>query len=129
MRYKAEYTPSWLLDPETYAFHPFEEVCRDILDKDDHAIFSEHLSMTQLVPVQRRPMSPIIHRGMGRGSIGIETDDGEQDDNNDEDGKDVLSDPPPPGFLNPNNLPRELLETIYAFERGAVKPLLVGLPS
>lgn len=39
MRYKGEYAPSYLLDPEEYTWHPLEE-CRSLLEKYHYAAFA-----------------------------------------------------------------------------------------
>ena len=39
MRYKGEYAPSYLLDPEEYTWHPLEE-CTPLLDKYRYASFA-----------------------------------------------------------------------------------------
>lgn len=38
MRYKAEYAPSYLLDPEEYTWHLFDQ-CKPILDNFRYATF------------------------------------------------------------------------------------------
>lgn len=40
MRYKAEYSPSYLADPETYEWYPFEQ-CKPLLEGNRYACFSE----------------------------------------------------------------------------------------
>jgi len=40
MRYKAEYAPSFLADPETYEWFPIEK-CKPLLDKNRYACFSK----------------------------------------------------------------------------------------
>ncbi len=39
MRYKGEYSPSYLLDPEEYTWHPLGE-CKPLLDKYRYASFA-----------------------------------------------------------------------------------------
>ena len=39
MRYKGEYSPSYLADPEEYTWHPLEK-CRPLLDKNHYASFA-----------------------------------------------------------------------------------------
>lgn len=39
MRYKGDYAPSYLLDPEEYTWHPLEE-CRPLLDKYRYVSFA-----------------------------------------------------------------------------------------
>ncbi|TFK28836.1 arginine-tRNA-protein transferase 1 [Coprinopsis marcescibilis] len=40
MRYKGEYSPSYLADPETYEWYPIEK-CTSLLDKNRYACFSD----------------------------------------------------------------------------------------
>lgn len=129
MRYKAEYSPSYLLDPVTYQFLSFEEVCKPILDKDDHAIFSEyrdgraksHLSSTETVqdPSNTTASDEVKHMNTGNGGL----DDSEDETDEEEE---RLSEPPPPGFLDPDNLPQELVLGIYTFEHGKPLPLVMS---
>lgn len=39
MRYKGEYSPSYLADPQDYTWHPFEE-CKILLDRHHYACFT-----------------------------------------------------------------------------------------
>lgn len=39
MRYKGEYSPSYLLDPEEYSWHPLDE-CKPLLSKHRYACFA-----------------------------------------------------------------------------------------
>ena len=39
MRYKGEYLPSFLADPEDYTWHPLEE-CKPLLDRHRYACFT-----------------------------------------------------------------------------------------
>jgi arginine-tRNA-protein transferase len=39
MRYKGEYAPSYLLDPEEYTWHSLEE-CKPVLDQVRYASFA-----------------------------------------------------------------------------------------
>ncbi|TFL04391.1 arginine-tRNA-protein transferase [Pterulicium gracile] len=40
MRYKGDYQPSFLADPEDYTWHPLDIVCRPLLEKHRYACFS-----------------------------------------------------------------------------------------
>lgn len=40
MKYKGEYEPSYLLDPESYTWHPFK-TCTALLDKANYATFND----------------------------------------------------------------------------------------
>lgn len=128
MKYKAEYAPSFLLDPETYEYLPFDEVCKSILDKDDHAIFSEYLrtpanedSAEVKQDIATRPQADEKRDN----SMKTNSDSGDDEDDAD-DGEEELSRPPPPGFLDPDHLPQELLLGIYTFEAGKPLPLILS---
>lgn len=127
MRYKADYSPSFLLDPETYQFYPFDGVCRPQLDQDDHAIFSAHTSPS-LARDRELASPPEQNRSVKKPGGNAEDGDRDSQSESDDEGEDEdewLSEPPPPGFLTPNDLPFDLLKTIYSFESGRVVPLLV----
>ncbi|KAF9263518.1 hypothetical protein L218DRAFT_864642 [Marasmius fiardii PR-910] len=49
MRYKGDYQPSFLCDPETYTWHPFEE-CVPLLDANIYACFSNPANSRQGPP-------------------------------------------------------------------------------
>lgn len=126
MKYKAEYEPSFLLDPKTYEFLPFNEVCKPMLDIDDHAIFSEF----EENQAQRRESFaseslPSQDATSGHENEGMDTDGESEEDVEDNE----LSKPPPPGFLDPDNLPQDLLIQIYTFENGKPLPLIVSVVS
>jgi len=40
MRYKGEYAPSYLADPEDYTWHPLDSKCRPLLEKNRYATFT-----------------------------------------------------------------------------------------
>lgn len=115
MKYKAEYSPSFLLDPETYDFYPFDEVCKPMLDKNSHAVFSNQ------TPCNNEEATQEANKADDLDAKSEEEGDSEEE----EDGTQTLSSPPPPGFLDPTNLPFELLSEIYSFDKGSAIPLLV----
>lgn len=129
MRYKAEYSPSFLLDPATYEFYPFDTVCRAQLDQDDHAIFSATAISSSKTGIVSAAPSQQQHASTAR-EPGESAEDGDEDsgsdEEEDEDEDEWLSDPPPPGFLAPADLPFDMLKTVYSFESGRVVPLLVS---
>ncbi|KAJ7228778.1 arginine-tRNA-protein transferase [Mycena pura] len=49
MRYKGDYSPSYLADPETYDWHPLE-ICVPLLEEYRYARFSEPLKSTNETP-------------------------------------------------------------------------------
>lgn len=127
MKYKAEYAPSFLLDPETYEYLPFNEVCKPILDMDDHAIFSEYLRKpaNEDSAQVKQDIATRSHSDEKRdNSTKTDSDSGDEDDA--ADGDEELSIPPPPGFLDPDHLPQQLLLGIYTFEGGKPLPLVLS---
>jgi len=137
MKYKAEYSPSYLLDPEMYEWLPFTEVCKPILDKNSHAIFSQHQDDSMAVDESGAAQSDDSRHEVAAtksasssstqaGDDGRDSDDDDGEEEEEEDAEETLSDPPPPGFLDPGGLPRPLLSSIYAFEKGQVTPLLLS---
>ncbi|KAF9646768.1 hypothetical protein BDM02DRAFT_3099355 [Thelephora ganbajun] len=67
MRYKGEYSPSYLLDPEEYTWHPLQE-CKKELDKAHYACFAhpEHSSQTPTLQrgQRRRSWRNLFSRGL-----------------------------------------------------------------
>lgn len=125
MKYKAEYSPSYLLDPVTYEYLPFEEVCKPMLDKDDHAIFSQFAGAENGKEDVKMDAEPVITTG-NSAEIEIKEGDDEEDGETDDDDDEELSKPPPPGFLDPDHLPHELLLSIYTLEYDKPLPLLLS---
>jgi len=123
MRYKAEYSPSYLLDPSTNHFLPFKDTCEPILEEDNHAIFSEYLSGKKSLPKkeQQRPMVKLEVN-----SLQADTGDSDSSEEAGEDEDERLRSPPPPGFLPPSALPKELLLSVYGFDRGTAVPLIMS---
>lgn len=117
MRYKAEYSPSELLDPETYTWWPFEPTCRARLDKDPHAIFSQAVSNGNTSGRDREP-DPVP----ADDDHTMDSDSGDEQESEEGD----LRRPLPPGFLDPDGLPSALLAEVYVLERGQAMPYLVS---
>ena len=130
MRYKAGYSPSFLLDPETYTFYPFESICEPLLDNNDHVIFSARIAVADAgaEPSRRKKIEKLLQSNSDhfQEQNGNASDDSGKEE---EDEEEMLSVPPPPGFLDPVILPQELLRKIYGFEDGQAMPLLVGSSS
>ncbi|KZP07151.1 hypothetical protein FIBSPDRAFT_1053153 [Athelia psychrophila] len=66
MRYKGEYSPSYLADPEDYTWHPLD-VCSKLLDKHRYACFShpEHSIEGPPVLIHEPAPHPTVDRLMG----------------------------------------------------------------
>jgi arginine-tRNA-protein transferase len=142
MKYKAEYSPSFLLDPVTYEFLPFNEVCKPLLDADDHAIFSECKEGDTYVPritssrdSEGRSTAHADTGGMAsaqsvdkvdsqsESESESETEDEDEDEAEDET---ELSKPPPPGFLDPDHIPDAIMRQVYTIEANKPLPLVVS---
>lgn len=137
MRYKVDYAPSYLLDPQTYEWIPFKEVCQAILDDNPYAIFSQ-VTNTPTRPASRAKASngnskrlPPERADIGQSSAGSESESGSESEIDEADEPKALRRPPPPGFLDPENLPTPLISSIYGFDNGRIMPLPVriqGIP-
>lgn len=57
MRYKSEYAPSYLLDPENYEWFPLE-FCKSLLEKNRYACFSEPKHSVQSSPANISDIKP-----------------------------------------------------------------------
>jgi len=57
MRYKGEYTPSYLLDPEEYSWHSFQ-CCTPLLDTARYISFTHPPPHTTGQPGVEKPLSP-----------------------------------------------------------------------
>lgn len=122
MRYKAEYSPSFLLDPETYVYYSFQEVCKPILDKYEHASFTRGDPLRDKDDVRSQVSKASTGSGIKNGSsAGDDDEDSEPEAASDEDMPEKL----PPGFLDPGKIPLDLLISVYVLERGQVVPMVV----
>lgn len=136
MRYKADYAPSFLLDPQTYDFLPFAK-CKPLLDKDDHTIFSDwkdsHVRDSEEALVvecnnlqySNDEVSNNVNDDHQEKSTNMDNLDSDENDSEDEDER-CLSRPLPPGFLDPEDLPRSLIRQVYTFEGGSLCPIEVS---
>lgn len=61
MRYKGDYSPSYLMDPEVYEWFPMKE-CTPLLDKYRYACFSN--PSHSLVPVKKPPVPEIRQKDL-----------------------------------------------------------------
>ena len=104
MKYKGEYQPSELLDPETNRFYPWTHV-KPLLDTDTHASFSN----PQPPSSRPRPRK-------------VPTKDAEESDEEDL----PFPSPPPPGFLDPDSLPRSLITSTLILQRKRLVPFPVS---
>ncbi|GAA5888743.1 hypothetical protein JCM6882_002833 [Rhodosporidiobolus microsporus] len=120
MRYKADYQPSFLLDPETNAYYPWS-TCKALLDASSPRVASfSRPSSSALAPDPTLPeASPPTS-----GSDAEEVDSEEEDDDDDEDGD--LPSPPPLGCYDPEKLPKELLLGAFVIEKRTLMPLLLS---
>ncbi|GAA6046515.1 hypothetical protein JCM3770_006187 [Rhodotorula araucariae] len=142
MRYKADYQPSFLLDPEANTFVPFAQ-CKPLLDSGTRITsFSAPLppSTPSTAPVTGTSTSApgATHSGPEVNSGGVHAADtadpspGSDDDDDDDDDDDggggdaAFPSPPPPGCLDPSALPKDLLLSSLALERRALMPLLLS---
>ncbi|KAI5477039.1 arginine-tRNA-protein transferase [Pseudohyphozyma bogoriensis] len=138
MKYKGEYQPSSLLDPETNVFYPWEH-CRPLLDASTHASFSRPeippSTSTTAIPIPNSAHSPSstsstaiplngappLHRTSSTtsasGGVTKEEDTDSEDDLE-------WPDPSPPGCLDPEDLPKVLLVETTVLEGRTLVPLL-----
>lgn len=103
MKYKGEYQPSELLDPETNTFYPWSHV-KPILDAHPHASFSR----AQFTSPPR--------------SVDVVT---EEDDDESDDEELPFPSPPPPGFLDPITLPVSIIQSTLILQRNRLVPFPV----
>ena len=104
MKYKGDYQPSELLDPETNEFFPWTHV-KPLLDANTHASFSNP---------QSSPPPPSLR----------DTPTTNEEVSDDEDLP--FPSPPPPGFLDPNDLPRSLITFTLMLQRSRLVPFPVS---
>lgn len=114
MKYKSDYQPSKLLDPETNVFYPWAH-CKERLELTKHASFSKPLSEQ---PVEEESTGMTVDdapHGVSKGS----------DDSEDAEDEFEWPSPSPPGCLDPDKLPKELLFGTCVLEGRTLVPLLV----
>lgn len=139
MRYKGEYTPSYLLDPGTHVFHPLTPKIdqylqvhggytpfREIEAMDDKAVKEEYERVKGMrddivmgeprEPRPKKATAKAVERDANRGADddsdydSYDSDDGEEDD-----GPTDYPTPPPPGFGDPRALSPAALNDLYVF--------------
>ncbi|GAA5827181.1 hypothetical protein JCM11251_001156 [Rhodosporidiobolus azoricus] len=139
MRYKADYQPSFLLDPETNAYYPWS-TCRPLLDASSPRVASfsrpaPSFPTTAPAPATTpsNPAEASAEGGSPRvsGASNDEDDDTdgvseEEDEDEDEDEDGELPYPPPLGCYDPENLPKDLLLGAFVIERRTLMPLLLS---
>ncbi|BGP44414.1 Arginyl-tRNA--protein transferase 1 [Rhodotorula kratochvilovae] len=136
MRYKADYQPSFLLDPDANTFVPFAQ-CKPLLDSGARITsFSAPLprpaSASAPEPAASSVASvsaPLATEADGApAASGSGSDSPASSDGDDGDGDDDVSfpSPPPPGCLDPSALPKDLLLSSLALERRTLMPLLLS---
>ena len=117
MKYKAEYQPSSLLDPDTNIFFPWAE-CKERLDLTKHASFSKPVSEQRIAA---RKLTPSLSESASSAGSGSDGSSAEGDDDDVE-----WPATPPPGCLDPNKLSKELLFGTCVLEGRTLVPLLVS---
>ncbi|GAA5837085.1 hypothetical protein JCM9279_005581 [Rhodotorula babjevae] len=151
MRYKADYQPSFLLEPDTNNYVPFTD-CKPYLDTGARITsFSGPVPPTALEPLAPSasfstpaapstsastpapapstpaPSAPTAAAASGAGSSEEEEDEEDEDDEASGDDDDVaFPSPPPPGCLDPLELPKDLLLSSLVLERRSLVPLLLS---
>lgn len=117
MLYKGTYAPSFLLEPDTNVYKPFDQI-KPLLDRNEkRTSFSDEPLATHNVP--RSPLSE------GERSQRNSEDDWE-DDNSDSEGVDEEDYPNPfPGASQPEDLPSSLLANLKVIEQRSVRPFLM----
>lgn len=129
MSYKAEYDASYLLEPSTNTFTPFDK-CKPLLDQNEHTMLfdtskteldhpqtaSSSLSSTSLPPTTPAPSK----NSQSEPQPDQEWLDEESDD------EAALSFPSPfPGVLQPDQLPRDLIMSLKVIEGRTIRPFLM----
>ena len=116
MRYKAEYQPAELLDPQSCTWLPFSSI-KAQLDRGVRYNFLQH-SPSQSVPQRLGSQSAVMAQA---------AEESESDVEEDEDEDAHLPLPPPPGTMNPTQLPPDMLASCLFFARGQVDILFVSV--
>jgi arginine-tRNA-protein transferase len=88
MRYKGDYSPQFMLDPETYAWNPLDAEMRKRLDED------EHLNLSSETTPSRKSPAP------EDGEMDVEEDEESDDDNKDSDDDTPIFARSMPGLLS-----------------------------
>lgn len=147
MRYKADYQPSFLLDPvrvsptlsnepqrltprthtrgqEANTYVPFAQ-CKPYLDTGARITsFSGPLPPSTAAPAPAAPTSAPVQPPPAPGSA-ASSEEEEEEESEGEDDDVAFPSPPPPGCLDPLSLPKDLLLSSLVLERRRLVPLLV----
>ncbi|GAA5877358.1 hypothetical protein JCM16303_006255 [Sporobolomyces ruberrimus] len=137
MRYKADYQPSFLLDPGTNTYYPWE-VCKPLIDRSTPKVAS--FSNPSLNPPPSTSMSTSQTPGPStshsqpisstlRDSAEVDDSDGDEESEEEEEEEEednLFPVPPPPGCLDPSRLPKSLLLNSYVLEQRTLVPLLIS---
>ncbi|RUP52027.1 hypothetical protein BC936DRAFT_143203 [Jimgerdemannia flammicorona] len=105
MKYKGQYKPSGLLDPETYAWHSIDR-CIPLLDRSKYVAFSRVLAAQGDAAAAHRARALLLQGGS-------------MDENEDE--------APPPGMLDPEEVTRDKLKEVFVLYKGLISPV-VSIP-
>ncbi|GAA5922830.1 arginyltransferase [Sporobolomyces koalae] len=127
MRYKADYQPSFLLDPATNVYYPWEH-CKPLVSAamPRAASFSNPASNPPATISTETASSHGTNSGSQKQNEADRArDSGESED--DEDEEDIqFPIPPPPGCLDPHKLPKTLLLNSYVLESRTLVPVVIS---
>lgn len=109
MAYKGEYAPSFLLDSGTQAWHALTpKLAAYLASHRGYTPFAEIEGMDDaLVPEWKAAAEPLPTSNAASGAQ--DADDDEEEDEGDDDEIDWPT-PPPPGFLDPDAIPKAVLD-------------------
>ncbi|RUS31787.1 arginine-tRNA-protein transferase [Jimgerdemannia flammicorona] len=105
MKYKGQYKPSGLLDPETYAWHSIDR-CIPLLDRSKYVAFSRVLAAQGDAAAAHRARALLLQGGS-------------MDENEDE--------APPPGMLDPEEVTRDKLKEVFVLYKGLISPVVIAI--
>ncbi|GAA5908365.1 arginyltransferase [Sporobolomyces salmoneus] len=120
MRYKADYQPSFLLDPATNNYYPWEH-CKPLIDVSNPKVASFSN------PSVNHPPSSTSNTPPASSAPPVEDQNMEDEDDDEDEEEDMqFPSPPPPGCLDPTKLPKSLLLNSYILESRTLVPLLIS---
>ncbi|GAA5985354.1 hypothetical protein JCM5350_005155 [Sporobolomyces pararoseus] len=131
MRYKADYQPSFLLDPATNVYYPFQH-CKPLIDLSTPKVasFSDPSppppphNVTTNSNNSSIPSSSTTTTTTGQEDQDMDSSSEEEEEEEEEDIQ--FPSPPPPGCLDPSKLPKSLLLNSYVLESRTLVPLLIS---
>ncbi|GAA6002619.1 hypothetical protein JCM10207_007596 [Rhodosporidiobolus poonsookiae] len=129
MRYKADYQPSFLLDPETNVYYPWS-TCKPLLDAASSGVasFSRPASSSSSSTPPAAATSPPAASApvSANAAAGNRSLSDEEDEEEDDDDDVAFPSPPPLGCLDPHQLPKDLLLGSFVIEQRTLMPLLLS---